>query len=371
MALPYLRYAEEYYRKYGVPTSEVSSIKRAVAPLLELYGNTEVDIFGPVSLKAYRERLIAADLSRGVINNHVGRVKRMFKWATENEMISSAVHQAVASVGGLRRGRTKARETEPVRPVDDAVVDATVMNVSRQVAAMIHIQRYTGMRPGEVIIMRRGDLDTSGKVWTYTPSAHKTEHHGRSRKVFLGPRAQRAILPFLSRDSQAFLFSPREVMAEVRAEMRRRGKIRKSKKSPRRQRKPMKIPGDRYKVSSYEHAIYRGCDKAFPPPDELGDQERAAWRRDHRWSPNQLRHNAATYLRKEYGIEAARVVLGHRSAAITEVYAELDFAKAADVMGEVGQAVFAVPASLSPCGLRRLALSSDGGRTAFRSTGFS
>ena len=37
-------------------------------------------------------------------------------------------------------------------------------------------------------------------------------------------------------------------------------------------------------------------------------------------------HNpiAATFLRKEFGLETARIILGHRSAAITEVYAELD-----------------------------------------------
>ena len=36
------------------------------------------------------------------------------------------------------------------------------------------------------------------------------------------------------------------------------------------------------------------------------------------------------------GLEVARVVLGHSSPAITEVYAELDFTKAADIMGRVG-----------------------------------
>jgi hypothetical protein len=41
-------------------------------------------------------------------------------------------------------------------------------------------------------------------------------------------------------------------------------------------------------------------------------------------------------LQKQYGIEVARVILGHRSAAVTEVYAEMDAAKAKDVMGQVG-----------------------------------
>ena len=58
-------------------------------------------------------------------------------------------------------------------------------------------------------------------------------------------------------------------------------------------------------------------------------------RRDHRWHPHQLRHNAATEL-SEFGIEVARVILGHRSAAITEVYAEMDAKKAIDVMALLG-----------------------------------
>jgi integrase len=54
------------------------------------------------------------------------------------------------------------------------------------------------------------------------------------------------------------------------------------------------------------------------------------------WHPHQLRHNAATWLRREFGLETARVVLGHASADVTEGYAEADFGKAAEAMGRVG-----------------------------------
>ena len=125
IALPYLGFVEQHYRKHGRPTSEVSSIKRALGPLIELYGGTEVRHFGPLALKTYREKLIAADLSRGVINNHVSRIKRFFKWATENEMVPPQVQHGLQCVPGLRCGRSPARETQPIRPVDDAIVDAT------------------------------------------------------------------------------------------------------------------------------------------------------------------------------------------------------------------------------------------------------
>ena len=104
--------------------------------------------------------------------------------------------------------------------------------------------------------------------------------------------------------------------------------------------------GDRYTTHSYARAIDYACDKAFRHPElstlkasKLSPEQRESlreWRHAHRWSPNQLRHNAATFLRKQFGIEAARVVLGHSSAQVTEIYAERDLAKAAEIMGRVG-----------------------------------
>ena len=55
-----------------------------------------------------------------------------------------------------------------------------------------------------------------------------------------------------------------------------------------------------------------------------------------KWHPHQLRHNAATRLRREFGLDVARAVLGHSSPVVTEVYAELDQAKAAEAMAKIG-----------------------------------
>lgn len=49
-----------------------------------------------------------------------------------------------------------------------------------------------------------------------------------------------------------------------------------------------------------------------------------------------MRHNAATDLRKEYGLEAAQVVLGHARADVTQVYAERDRERAVAVVAEFG-----------------------------------
>ena len=54
------------------------------------------------------------------------------------------------------------------------------------------------------------------------------------------------------------------------------------------------------------------------------------------WSPNRLRHTAATEIRRQFGLEAAQVTLGHATADVTQVYAERDLAKAVAIMREVG-----------------------------------
>ncbi len=263
--------------------------------MIDLYGKTEARDFGPLALKTHRDSLIEADLSRGVVNNHVSRIKRFFKWVTANEMVPLHVSHGLQCVAGLRYGRSTARETDPVRPVDDAIVDATIEHCSWQVAAIIQPQRYTGMRPCEVIIMRGCDLDTSGEVWLYEPGSHKTEHHGRNRVICLGPRALHVLRPALKNDLNAYLFSPRDVMMEVRHQLRmsRKTLASPSQKKQHPKKSPKRQPGDHFKTSRHEHAIHRGCDRAFPVPEGASEAQRKKWCHDHRWSPNQLRHSAA------------------------------------------------------------------------------
>lgn len=54
------------------------------------------------------------------------------------------------------------------------------------------------------------------------------------------------------------------------------------------------------------------------------------------WAPNQLRHSAATKVRKEFGIEAAQVTLGHTQLGTTQVYAARDKSLAVRVAKEIG-----------------------------------
>jgi len=61
------------------------------------------------------------------------------------------------------------KETEPVTPAPEDHVWAVHAASHAQIQAMIALQWWTGMRPGEVVLMRTCDIDRSDDVWVYTP----------------------------------------------------------------------------------------------------------------------------------------------------------------------------------------------------------
>jgi integrase len=316
LALAYRKFAASYYVKNGVPTSQVHTENAGMRALVAEGEFDQAADFGPVKLKGVQQRLIGQGYARGTINEMVAAIKRAFKWATSEELISASVYHALQSVGGLKKGRSSARETARILPVADSTVDQTVLYLSPVVTAMVGLQQRTGMRPGEVCILRPCDvtIQTDG-VWVYRPGSHKTEHHDCERRIHIGPEGQEILRPYLAREPDAFCFSSRESMAWHRE---RRNKARKTKFYASRQRQqrksnPKRVPGDRFTTASYHRAIERGCEAAFGFPDELrksptdrketADEKAlrlkraAAWRKENCWNPNQLRHSAATLSR--------------------------------------------------------------------------
>lgn len=338
LILAYWKFAEEYYRKNGEPTSQQDRVRLALKPVKLLYGHTAVKNFGPLTLKTVRGWMVKQQWTRGYVNSSVGCIKRMFKWGVENELVPPSLFHGLQAVSGLKKGRSEARETQPIRPVAAEHVESVLPFLNPAQRAMVQMQRFTGMRPGEVCILRPCDIDRRNPLtWIYRPESHKTEHHDIARVVFLGPRAQEILKPFLLRDPGVYCFSPREMMERYWVELRKR---RKSKVQPsqqsRKSRRPKKLPGEYYTVSSYEHAITKACKRADLKAHEDQPETSKEQVLVPHWQPNQLRHTTATEIRREVGLDAARAVLGHRSPAVTAVYAELDMAKAAEVMEKLG-----------------------------------
>ena len=335
----YWEFVQDYYRKNGRATDEQGHVRVLLRHLQRLYGGTPAIKFGPLRLKAFRHTLVEIDWSRSYINDQIARLKRMFKWAVENEHVPGRVFEDIKNIVGLRRGRTVARETAPVKPVAESHVKAIEPFVARQVWAMIRLQRLSGMRPGEACIVRSCDIEMDGDVWEYRPHEYKTEHHDIERVVCLGLDAQAIVREFLKPDTGAYLFSPTDAEAD------RRAKLHAERKTPlkygnrrgsNRKNKPGRKAGERYTTDSYRRAIERGCKLAFPAPDDLDKEQTKQWHKEHCWHPNQLRHTSGTKVRKQFGLEAAQVHLGHAKANTTEIYAERNLELAREIARQIG-----------------------------------
>ncbi|MEQ9408429.1 MAG: tyrosine-type recombinase/integrase [Fuerstiella sp.] len=288
LCILYLDHCRQHYRKNGEETSEVAVIQSTLRPLVAVCGRLPVREFSPRKLADVREEMIRLGWVRKSINHKIRRIVRMLKWGVSQDFVSHDIYARCSTLPALAKGRTDAKEASPVKPAPLLDVAAVKRHLRPVVWDMIKLQYRTGMRPGEVRTLTVSELDVSGAVWVYVPASHKTEHHDRERRIFIGPKAQRILRAYMTADRERFVFESS------------RGKC--------------------YTKDSYNRAIRRACKAAGVTV----------------WKPNQLRHNNGTIVRERFGIEAARTVLGHSSADMTEIYAERDFETARRVMAEIG-----------------------------------
>jgi integrase len=319
--LEFIRHAKKYYGLHR--ESKYHEYAMVVSRVSDIYGKTAAEDFGPLQFKAIRKKLVDNDLSRNYVNVQMKRLVRIFKWAAGEGLISPTIPQTLSMIEGLRKGRTEARETEAVKPVAPDQVDAVLANLPPMVADIVRVQRLTGTRPAELCNLRISDIDRSGSVWTACLSEHKNAHRGKSRTIYIGPKAQSLLNPYLASAESEYVFCPKT------SENRRRSVKHAARKTPLScgnrpglncKKSPKRSPGERYEVSSYRRAIHRACDTA----------------KIERWSPNQLRHLYATEIRKDHGLEAASILLGHAKPDTTLIYAERDETKAKEIAAKVG-----------------------------------
>ncbi len=308
LTLRYAKFAESYYVKAGQPTAQVQRIRSALRELNRMYATDPAEGFGPIKLKALQSALInrvdlrvrktnRRTLSRKYINALVSCIVRAFKWAVSEELVSPSVYSSLRTVEGLKAGRTAARESAGVSPVDANIVDRTLQVVPPNLAAMIRLQMLTGMRPEDVVSMRPCEITRpSTGPWTYQPESHKCAHLGRQRVVFFGPQAREVLQDWLQDITPASrIFSLHR-------------------------REPTVAAGPKFDKDTYRQSIQRFCRRHGIPL----------------WSPNQLRHLYGTHVRQRFGLEGAQVVLGHSRADTTQIYAERDLGLAARVQETMG-----------------------------------
>lgn len=282
LCLVFLRHAKKHYTKNGKPTAELACFKSAIKILVELYGSISIDELGPLKLKAVRQGMIDKEWTRPFINKSISRIRHVFRYGVESELVEPAILQRLEAVSPLLAGRTEAVDNAPRRPVPQVTIDKVRAIVPERTRDLIDLQLLTGARPGELLGLTGGMIDRTNEIWIAKLDDHKMAHKGKERILVFGPKAQLILRKYVALDGSRRLFTVRR--------------------------------------DTYGKAIAAACEKLKLP----------------HWTPHWLRHNAASRLREEYGLDVAQVMLGHSTADMTELYAHLNLKKAVKAAKEAG-----------------------------------
>ena len=288
------------YSKHGKGRYGNAVCWRPVIRLLrENHGKEPAESLGPATLRrtiehAAEEKGWSLRYARDVLS----KAKSIYKWGKNEELISSAAYERIRDVE-IREGREK----PPKEPIADEVIEATLPYLTPLLADMVRFQRLTGCRPGELVRIKHKEIDRSGDVWVCTLKHHKTAHRGKARKIYIGPRAQSILAPWLLKHARF------EHVWIHRA-------------------------GAPYSTDSYRRAIQRAVERAnWDREKEAGDDASNL----PTWSPQQVRKTTATEIRRQLDVESAASVLGHSSSIVTqEHYASADQRRAIEAAKRLG-----------------------------------
>lgn len=291
----YLRHCNDYYRlPNGKQSREPYRVRLTFADFLKLDPPLDLD---RSHLITYRDQLIARGNGRLHINQTVARIVRGLRWLAEHGHIPDASAMAVRLLAPLPAFRRGVPESPGVKPVDWPTVEKTLEHLSEFWRAMILLQWHTGMRPGEVCSLRVDEVHTAGDTWVIDKGRnHKMAYKGKSKIIRIGPNGQKVLERWVSiakAKKQMFVFRARNAVG---------------------------VEAEHAPETSYCHAVARACKKAGVET----------------WSPNQLRHAYATRLRSGAGLDAAQLMLGHSTADVTQIYAEVDLKKASELAERFG-----------------------------------
>ena len=386
VALRFWGFAENHYRRLdGSPSGELEHFRYSLTPLLDLFGDTLANEFGPKKLKVVRQRmmerkeylvtLIGTDtlgkrwiceedvravnegtgraemqgrgewqpveilesrpaLSRKVINQRIEHIKRFYRWAVSDEVASAEVYSALLTVPGLRQGHAKTIDYPKVGPVPEAHVNATIPFLPPQVAAMVQIQPLIGARETEMCMMRPcAILDRDKPVWKYqidpnlvdqevAPTSRSANLHKTARSNSGSGNAKTKTLPIGPR-AQALL---RPWLRKDASEfIFQPCEAREAMLAKRRERRvtPLYPSHQRHQAQKKKTSPKRAPKDHYDCRSYAKAIARAAKKAGvPHWHPHQLKHSCGTRIREAYGIEAAQAFMGHDSLSAAEIYAE-------------------------------------------------
>lgn len=342
----YLDHARTYYRRSdGSPTGEANNQRSVLGRFLRRFGEgSGIETITRSEVRAWRNELAEEGLTRTYINRCLRYAQAVFVWMDEEELLTPDQYTAVEAafrLPKLKPGRSKARESAPVEPVSDEILEAYVRVLPPVPKCVVQLLRLTGARIGELLSLRHGDItpdDDNPNLYWAIPTHHKSAHHGVSHRrwIPLSPKC----FDILDREGLWRPLLPAEPLFP--SQLR---------------------PGRAVRRDSVYTAIKRAAETAFPPPGDLArrqlpaakgsgtrketDAELAArlspeqldqrrrWIKGHCFHPHQIRHTVATKIRDHGSLDEGAALLGHKHISTTEIYAKLDRRKAAAALERI------------------------------------
>lgn len=264
----------------------------ALRPVVQLYGRLPAGDFGGRELDQCRKWFLEGGASPRSVNDYAGRIRSAFRWAAapEREGCPAEVVVKLAAVRPLID-----EDEVPVEPAPEADMLAAAGAAPKVVGAMLLLQLHSGMRPGEVVQMRVGDVDRTGECWLYKPRFYKSRRSAAvraqgGRRVWLGPRAQAVLAPWLTDKADDDPVFPSRL-------------------------------GRPYSVQGYRKAVVEACGRAGVPV----------------FCPRQVRHTTLTAVEGEFGsIDHAQAVAGHRKPDTSRRYAHAQDRLAREAAARLG-----------------------------------
>lgn len=307
-AQQYKAYADERYSATDRRNSEAYKVKKVLDQFEELFGSLPVDDIRPAHVDTFLQCMVDNDLARSTINGRMNVLRRWSRWCVSKMIMPPAAREFFWSVDNLKYGERGVREADKITAVDEAIVSATLDHLPATLQAVVKLQLYTSARPGELLIMRPMDIDTSKTPWLYVPGSdkphgkHKNAWRGHDRKIYLGPKCRDIVQPFLNRVLTGFMFTPAEAVEQ------RRGH-------------GYANANPSYTTDTYGQAIVYACDAAKVP----------------RWCPLQLKHTALTRIERMENAQAARAMAGHKHVETTlDYYVEKNESAAREIAEKAG-----------------------------------
>ena len=340
----------------GYCASERAAYRVVIDRLCSLHAATPVEEFRRPMLRRVRHQMVELGNSRRYIDSQVTRIRGMFDWGVDEDLVPPKIAAALKSLRRLKP--MEAPSYPPIEPVADPVVAQTLPHLPKEAADLVRLLRLTGARPSELMDLKACEiLQTRPDLWEYHLANHKTAHKGLHRCIYFGPQAIEILQRLIGERGQRALLLVQPDWEGLKAQhsweagerllrlyqedawkthrtwwdylkensrqlvdlspTRAQAVFRRAKQGAKR---PRSKAGKRWNRHRFAQLIQRTCQKHGI---------------EH-WTPYQLRHAAACQAVQHGSLAAAQHMLGHKLATTTNHYVKGDHNGAARLVAQLG-----------------------------------